>query len=93
MPIILDIRARREKRGWSQSELARRSGVPQPAISRLERIPELGGRKGIEFGVLEDLARTLGCSPRDLITMQRAMTTKQLKVANSKRRKRRSSRK
>lgn len=34
----MQIRALRDHRGWSQSELARLSGVAQPAISRCERV-------------------------------------------------------
>lgn len=43
-------------KGWSQSELARRSGVGQSTISRIER----GDTAGVSLGVLEKLARALG---------------------------------
>ena len=36
--VALQIRALRDARGWSQSDLERESGVTQPAISRCERI-------------------------------------------------------
>ena len=35
MKILLE--TMRKKRGWSQAELAQRSGVPQPMISEIER--------------------------------------------------------
>lgn len=34
------VRVQRRQRGWSQTELARRSGIPQSYISRYERIDE-----------------------------------------------------
>jgi transcriptional regulator with XRE-family HTH domain len=36
-PIRLQIREERERKGWSQLQLARAARVPQPTISRLER--------------------------------------------------------
>jgi transcriptional regulator with XRE-family HTH domain len=66
-PIFLDIRARREKRGWSQGDLARASGVPQQTISRLERV---GFQKGVEFDTLERIARALGVHPRVLLVLK-----------------------
>jgi len=88
MPILLDIRERRESRGWSQSELSRRSGVPQPMISRLERPPELGGQHGVDFEVLEQLARTLKIHPRDLIAIRKAPTKARVRAFRKVRRKR-----
>jgi transcriptional regulator with XRE-family HTH domain len=88
MPILLDLRSRREARGWTQTELAKRSGVPQPAISRLERPPELGGQRSVDLEVLEKLADTLGIHPARLISIQRRMSKRQLAAANRKRRKR-----
>ncbi len=45
----------RRVKGWSQSELARRSGVGQSTISRIER----GDTAGVSLGVLEKLAHAL----------------------------------
>ena len=62
-PIMLRIEELRTARNWSQAELARRSGIPQATISRIE------ARKtaGISFETLEKLARGLGCDPGYLI--------------------------
>ena len=41
------VKAARALLGWSQSDLAHRSGVSEPTIARLESIEgELGGREG-----------------------------------------------
>ena len=47
--------AERKRRGWSQVELARRSGVDQPSISRIE-----AGLIDPALGTLERLAGALG---------------------------------
>ena len=62
-PIIIRIRELREGRDWSQSELARRSGVPSPTISRIEA----GKTAGISFETLEKLAKALEVHPAALI--------------------------
>lgn len=41
------VKAARALLGWSQADLARRSGVSEPTIARLEALKgELGGREG-----------------------------------------------
>jgi transcriptional regulator with XRE-family HTH domain len=41
------IKAARALLGWSQADLAQRSGVSEPTIARLEAVDgELGGREG-----------------------------------------------
>ncbi len=67
MPVTLRVQELREKRGWSQSELARRSGVPQPTISRIE----LRKTGGIDFEILERLADALDVHPSALIVRRR----------------------
>ena len=54
-PVTLRLRELREARSWSQSELSRRSGVPQDVISRLEG----GKRESVSFAHLEQLADAL----------------------------------
>ena len=53
----------RRAKGWSQSELARRSGVPQPTISRIEA----GETRSVNLGNLERLAAALGVNAAVLI--------------------------
>ena len=50
-------------RGWSQNELARRSGVAQSTISRIEA----GDTSGVSLAIIEKLSRALGCDPSYLI--------------------------
>jgi len=46
LPTIRQIKAARALLGWSQSDLARRSGVSEPTIARLESVDgQLGGRE------------------------------------------------
>jgi transcriptional regulator with XRE-family HTH domain len=63
MTVRLRLVVLRNLRGWSQAELARRSGVPQGTISRLEA----GKHQGINFTVLERLANALEVSAAELI--------------------------
>ena len=62
-PLTLRIRELREVKDWSQAELARRSGVDQAIISRLES----GETQSVNFPNLEKLASALGCDPGYLI--------------------------
>lgn len=62
-PLTLRIRELREVKDWSQAELARRSGVDQAIISRLES----GETQSINFPNLEKLAKALRCDPGYLI--------------------------
>jgi transcriptional regulator with XRE-family HTH domain len=54
------LRSLREKKGWSQYQLERESGVARPVISRLESGER--GREHLSVGVAMRLARTLGVS-------------------------------
>jgi putative transcriptional regulator len=63
MRLILTIRKWRERRGMTQAELARRVGVRQATISRLETEDS----RRIELDVLDALARALHCEPGDLL--------------------------
>lgn len=50
------IREARRARGWSQGELAARTGVSRPTIARIE-----GGQR-VRMGTLETVAQALGFS-------------------------------
>ena len=62
-PIVIQIAQQRTRRGWSQAELARRSGVPQATISRIEAAKTAG----ISFDTLVSLADALEMHPAALI--------------------------
>jgi transcriptional regulator with XRE-family HTH domain len=62
-PVSLRIQELRESKGWSQAELARKSGVPQPTISRLES----GKSRALNLKHLEKLARALGVNAAVLV--------------------------
>lgn len=60
----VNLRSFRERAGLSQAELARRAGVPQPAISRLEA----GRTPTVRLEHLARLAAVLGVKrPGDLL--------------------------
>ena len=61
-PITLRIRELRERRGWSQAELAHRAKVAPSTVNRIER----GETRSLTFGSLERLARALGVAPKSL---------------------------
>jgi transcriptional regulator with XRE-family HTH domain len=52
------IRALRLRKGWSQAELAERSGVSQEAVSRMER----GALAGMTIARVDQIAMALGVS-------------------------------
>ena len=62
-PISIRLEELRKARGWSQAELARQSGVPQPTISRNES----GDTGSISLTNLERLATALGVNAAVLI--------------------------
>jgi transcriptional regulator with XRE-family HTH domain len=62
-PISIRLEELRNAKGWSQAELARRSGVPQSTISRIEA----GKTNSIELSNLERLASALGVNAAVLI--------------------------
>ena len=61
--MIVKLREMREKRGWTQAELSRRSGVPQPMISEIESSEV----KFPRVDALYKLAQALRCMVDDLI--------------------------
>ena len=56
MPLDTRLKRERERKGWSQNELSRLSGVRQALISELES----GKKRDTTGSVLKRLARTLG---------------------------------
>ena len=62
-PITIRLKQFREERQLSQAELARRSGVPQSTISRIEA----GDTGSISLANLEKLAEALGVNAALLI--------------------------
>ena len=65
-PIELNIRELREKKGWTQQELADKAGLYQATISNLES----GRSRRIEFDKLDAIAEALGVQPGDLIVKE-----------------------
>ena len=65
--IQVRVKELRQLKGWSQAELARQSGVGQSTISGIEA----GNTDGVSLGIVEKLARALGCDPAYLITERR----------------------
>ncbi len=61
-PIRIRLEDLRTSMGWSQAELARRSGVPQQTISRIE-----AGTSRVDLQVLERLAVALSVNAAMLI--------------------------
>ena len=62
-PIWIRLKELREAKKWSQAELARRSRVPQPTISRIEA----GETRSVNLDILERLADALGTNAAFLI--------------------------
>lgn len=57
-----NVRARRESLGWSQEELAARSGLHRTYVGSVER-----GERNISLANIARLARALGCTPSQLL--------------------------
>lgn len=57
------LRPVRLEKGWTQEELARRSGVDKSTISRIEN----GQTRGVGFGIVERLAEALDLNPWRLL--------------------------
>jgi len=58
------VRTRRESKGWTRTELARRSGVVSDTHVRLI---EEGRRADPQASTVVKLATALGCTPNDLL--------------------------
>ena len=57
------VKQMREALGWSQSQLARASGVSQQNVSRIEQ-----GKQMPRVDMLAFIARALGATPDDILT-------------------------
>jgi transcriptional regulator with XRE-family HTH domain len=57
-----NVATRRRERGWSQPEFARRMGINEMTVSRIER-----GLSNFTIGTLEHLAKQLGVSVEYLL--------------------------
>lgn len=75
-PVLVRIKFFREAEGMTQEELAKKSGVSQPTISRLERYEHLGG---LTLETLVKLADALNCSPLDLLAVMPKPTLRRVK--------------
>lgn len=62
-PVHLRVRELREAKGISQAALSRESGVRRATINAIEA----GKTTGVDFDVLEKLAKTLGVDPGFLV--------------------------
>lgn len=62
--MFIKLEEMRKKRGITQCELSRRSGVPQPIISMIER----GDTPNPGIITLHKLATALKCTVDDLVT-------------------------
>jgi len=57
-----NVKRRRERRGWTQAELASKIGIHRISVARLE-----AGGKGPSWALLERLARALRVKPGRLL--------------------------
>lgn len=62
MIIIYKIREKRLEKGWTQFELAERSGVPQPSISQIEN----GNRRYPTYENIKKIAKALEINIEEL---------------------------
>lgn len=66
--MIVTLKNMREKRGWNQQELSKRSSVPQPMISDIEN----GNVKHPRVDTMYKLACALRCTVDDLLAEESA---------------------
>lgn len=67
-----NVRALREERGWSQSELARRMGVRPSFVCDLENGRSRKNKPlGVSLATVADVAKQLGVPPATLLTASR----------------------
>lgn len=59
---INNIRELRDRRGWTQAELAKRMGTSQQQVDRLEK-----SDRTLTWPWMRRLAKAFGCHPMDLV--------------------------
>lgn len=64
MELGRNVAAARERAGLSQAELARRAGVDEGHVGRIER----GLIRSVQTGTLDKIARVMGLTAVDLMT-------------------------
>ena len=62
-PIQIQLRELRKAKGLTQVQLAKKTGIDQSAISRIEN----GETSGMDFSVIDRLCAALGCEPGALL--------------------------
>jgi transcriptional regulator with XRE-family HTH domain len=71
-PLRLVIASHREQKGWTQDELAAKSGVSRITIARIES----GKTTRVDFEVIERLAAALDVEPPGLLLQRVRAATK-----------------
>ena len=65
-PIEIRLREMRKSKGWTQAQLAKKVGMAQGEISRIESSATM-----MSLNVLDRLCRALKCEPGDLLVRKR----------------------
>ena len=66
-PVEIRLMEARVAAGMTQAQLAKKTGIDQGDISRMEN----GKTGGIRFDILDRLCRALKCQPEDILVRKR----------------------